>query len=374
MLSKREKMIRTLREGYKDEALFVTYKDVIVPTADLWDHVGRENVGIITFGDAHKYVSHKCSIERNEIVENGWKGEFNVLKTPIGSLNEKKLHNPLLGSTAIREHYVKDIKDFEILQYYLNDLTVEPNLTRKPGESDSREHVMLTPSEAEALTGDDGLVMYVTDRTPFQQTWISWCELLDFAIYIAEEPDIVEPVLQRMGDLLLMAAEVAAEYARNNEVHLVSIPDNITAPVIGRANFEKYCLPYYEKIVAMFKPLGIRVFVHIDGDFKPLWSLIGKSGIGGIDSFSPTPANDTSIEDAVGMWPDMVLIANFPSPIHLSDEDTIYKTAIHLLEEGHKHGRMWMGLTENVPPDRWRQSIPPIIRAIGDYNAGLSKK
>ena len=365
-------MIRVLREGYKDEALFVTYKDVIVPTADLWDHVGRENVGILTFGDAHKYVPHKCSIESNAIVEKGWKGELNILKTPIGTLTEKKLYNPLLGSSATREHYVKDINDFEILMYYLNDLTVEPNLVRRPGESPPSEHIMLTPSEADALTGDDGLVMFVIDRTPFQQMWITWCELLDFAMFIAEDPNIVSPVLQRMGDLLLLAAEVAADYARGNEVHLVSIPDNITAPVIGKANFEKYCLPYYEKVVAMFKPLGIRVFVHIDGDMKPLWPLIGKSGIGGIDSYSPSPANDTPIEEAVAMWPDMVLIANFPSPIHLSDEDTIYRTATHLLEEGLQNGRMWMGLTENVPPDRWRKSIPPIIRAIGDYNAKFS--
>ncbi len=43
----------------------------------------------------------------------------------------------------------------------------------------------------------------------------------------------------------------------------------------------------------MLSDRNVPVFVHMDGDLKPLWNAIGESRVGGLDSFSPTPDNDT---------------------------------------------------------------------------------
>ena len=50
----------------------------------------------------------------------------------------------------------------------------------------------------------------------------------------------------------------------------------------------------------------VPVFVHMDGDLKPLWQDIAGSRVGGLDSFSPAPDNDTTVAEAVSMWPDNV--------------------------------------------------------------------
>lgn len=47
------------------------------------------------------------------------------------------------------------------------------------------------------------------------------------------------------------------------------------------------------------------VFVHVDGDLRPLWKAIGESRVGGFDSLSlslsPPPDNDTGPGDVVRM-------------------------------------------------------------------------
>jgi hypothetical protein len=164
-----------------------------------------------------------------------------------------------------------------------------------------------------------------------------------------------------------MLRDTFAITARSGAPYAV-IPDNITAPVIGPNYFRQYCLPYYRELSAL---MGDRpVFVHMDGDLKPLWNLIGESGIRGIDSFSPPPDNDTSVEMALKIWPQMRLGMNFPSSVHLQDEQHIYEMAMEILRQGGHSGRLQIQISENVPPGLWRKSYPAIVKAIDDYSRG----
>jgi hypothetical protein len=94
---------------------------------------------------------------------------------------------------------------------------------------------------------------------------------------------------------------------------------------------------------------------------------IGEAGIRGVDSLSPAPDNDTSVADAIREWPGMRLLVNFPSSIHLADEDTIERTAREILEQGGRTGRLQIQVSENAPPEAWKKSFPPIVRAIREF-------
>ena len=115
----------------------------------------------------------------------------------------------------------------------------------------------------------------------------------------------------------------------------------------------------------------IPVFVHMDGDLKPLWNAIGASGVRGLDSFSPPPDNDTRPADAVALWPEMRLWLNFPSSVHLAEPEAIYQRALQILEEAGHTGRLQIQVSENVPPGVWRRSYPAIVRAIAEYGRPL---
>ncbi len=109
---------------------------------------------------------------------------------------------------------------------------------------------------------------------------------------------------------------------------------------------------------------GRPVFVHMDGDLRPLWDAIGESAIGGIDSLSPPPDNDTSVADARRMWPGLRLWVNFPSSVHLRPDAEVRRAAERLLEEDGRSGRLQIQVSENVPASAWRTSYAAIAAAI----------
>ena len=63
----------------------------------------------------------------------------------------------------------------------------------------------------------------------------------------------------------------------------------------------------------------------------------------------------------------MRLFVNFPSSVHLLEPDRIYARAMQILQEAGHTGRLWIQISENVPPGVWRTSYPEIVRATRDF-------
>jgi len=214
--------------------------------------------------------------------------------------------------------------------------------------------------------GDDGLPMAVLSRTAFQQLWIQWVSLPDLAYHMADAPDVVAECVALLNGIQRKEMEAARDAARQIPVYIVNFPDNITAPVIGGSNFQKYCVPMYDEMKAML-PDDTALAVHMDGDLLALRDAIAGAKFDALDSFSPLPDNDTSVAEAIRMWPDKKLMINFPSSVHLADEDEIFRQAEQILDEGGRTGRLWIQISENVPPGLWKKSYPKIVEAVQNF-------
>jgi len=244
---------------------------------------------------------------------------------------------------------VQEREDYDILISYLKNVNVHPNY----------DHYLRDLHEL----GEDGVPMVTLGITPFQQLWIEWVSLFDLSMHLADFPDVVEECVRLMNVILRKQFAIVRDACREIPIHFVNFPDNVTAPVIGDAKFRKYCVPLYNEMAEMLDD-SIPVIIHMDGDLKSIYSAIGESKIGGIDSFSPPPDNDTSVAEALAMWPKMRILVNFPSSVHLSSAEQIYTQAINLMEEGGASGRMWIQISEDMPADAWKKSFPEIVRAI----------
>ncbi|MGE5531650.1 MAG: uroporphyrinogen decarboxylase family protein, partial [Bacteroidota bacterium] len=181
------------------------------------------------------------------------------------------------------------------------------------------------------------------------------------------EPELLAEVTAELTRIELDVFESIRRACRDLPIRFVDVPDNITAPTIGPTNFRKYCVPLYQRLSEMLAEQDVKVFVHMDGDLKPLWDQIGQSGVRGLDSFSPPPDNDTSAAQALTMWPEMRLFMNFPSSVHLGAQQVIYDTTIEILEQAGRSGRLEIQVSENVPPGVWKTSYPQIVKAIRDF-------
>ena len=202
--------------------------------------------------------------------------------------------------------------------------------------------------------------MAFVEPTPWQQLWIVWAGLEGLSYHLADCPDHVEHTLA----LLERRARQIFEVAYCSPAPFINIDDNITAPAIGPTRFRKYCAALYDELAGMLAERGAPLFVHMDGMLKPLWKDIARCRVGGLDSFTPVPDCDTTVAEAVALWPDKRLWLNFPSSVHLAPPTLIRATADEILAAAGHTGRLQIQVSENVPLDVWRTSFPVIVEAI----------
>lgn len=362
MMNMQERMLAVVRGEWHDRVPFVQYSGITSPDDDavVRDAVGPENIGFLQWTQAHRADAPNCRFEMERIEANGTPGFRRTLHTPVGSLFEERLEEPTLGTTANARHFVQSIEDYTVLLAYLRDLTIEPD-----------------PSalrDTWAVLGDSGLPHVSVGRTPYQQLWIEWVDINDLIPHMCERPDLMEEVMEEMARVQTEILKAVCTVAKEEPIPHIDFADNITAPMIGNDLFRRYCLRAYDELADMLDAAGldIPVMVHMDGDLKALWPDIGASRVRGLDSMSPPPDNDTSVADAQSLWPEMRLLINFPSSVHLSDPDVIYQKALDILEEGGRQGRLQIQISENVPPGAWRHSYPAIIQAIDDFGAACA--
>ena len=351
-MTMRERILAVIKGGRPDRAPFVQYSDLAAPNEEIWSEIGRENLGILRWVRIYRLAHPNCGLHTEAIERDGLKGHRIRIETPGGVMTEERLLEPTFGTASIVKHFVTEADDYDALCAYLEDSVVVEDLAEFHRADDE--------------LGDDGLPLVRVERTPFQQLWIQWVGIQDLALHLVDCPERVARCVAAM----VREARQAFEIVARTPVPFVNFPDNITAPVIGEANFLTYCIPLYREFAQRLAGKDIPILVHMDGDLKPLWKAIDTSGINGLDSLSPPPDNDTSVADAVSRWPDMCVLVNFPSSVHLKSPAEIYDQAGQILQQGAHTGRLQIQISENMPPGAWRKSFPEIIRAIRDFRKG----
>ncbi len=342
----RDRMLALIQGRPHDRVPFVQYSGLAAPNEEVWAHVGRGRVGLLQWCSIHRVETPNCRFEHEDFERDGKRFRRTTLHTPAGSLFEERQFEPAYGSSSIRRHYVQEPRDYDVLLAYLRDGIVMDDYAGY--------------AKVDAALGDDGLPLAAVERTPYQQLWVQWVGLSNLSVHLAECPDKVAAVVQHLNQ----RARLIFELALRSPAPFIDFPDNITAPAIGPDRFRRYCVPLYNELAAMLAERDAYVFVHMDGDLKPLWDAIGASGVRGIDSMSPPPDNDTSVAAARKMWPEMRLWINFPSSCHLRGYKGARKVAEQILEEDGGSGLLQIQVSENVPHDAWRESYRAIADAV----------
>ena len=323
----------------------------LLPLDAVRQRIGRERVGVLRWSQVHRVEHPSCRFETQDYFVDGSRWQRITLHTPAGTLYEERAFEPVYGSSSIHKHFVQEPQDYEALWAYLQDGVVLPDELRY--RKDERE------------LGDDGLPLVAVERTPYQQLWVQWVGLSHLSWHLADYPDRVQHTIE----LLTARARHILEIAWRSAAPFVDFPDNITAPAIGPQRFEQYCVPLYNTLADMLAERGALVFVHMDGDLKPLWKEIAASRVGGLDSFAPAPDNDTTVAQAISLWPEKRLFVNFPSSVHLQSPEQVRAEAEAILAAGGHTGRLTLQISENVPLSAWHTSFPPILSAIEAFGA-----
>lgn len=268
-------------------------------------------------------------------------------ETPVGTLTE--VNRPAGFTSWHLERAFKRPEDYAKLRFLVQDQRFEPRY-----EEYQRK---------EAELGEDFILRTGIAATPLHQIMIQWMGVETFAVEWAERRDEILSLYHLMAR---RQREIHQLVARSPASH-ANYGGNEVPEVMGVERFEQYCLPLYEEAAFELHPRGVLLGSHFDGNNRAWAHLVATSSLDYVEAFTPPPDCDLSVRDALDFWPDKFLWLNFPSSVHLDSLAGIQAATRELIAEAAPGDRIIIGITEDIPAERWQQNMLAIARTIDDF-------
>ena len=135
---------------------------------------------------------------------------------------------------------------------------------------------------------------------------------------------------------------------------------------MGRQRFAEYVVPLYDECAEVFHAHGKLLGAHLDGNNAGWADLVAASALDYVEAFTPAPDTDMTLDDALRAWPDKVLWINFPSSVHLASIAQVRRTAREIVAVARETNRVILGITEDIPPDRWQENLLAVSEVINE--------
>ncbi len=73
-----------------------------------------------------------------------------------------------------------------------------------------------------------------------------------------------------------------------------------------------------------------------------------------------------TVLEALDAWPAKFLWINFPSSVHLASIEKIKRTTREIIDAAAGTNRLIIGITEDIPEDRWQGNLLAISEVINE--------
>lgn len=303
------------------------------------------------------FARHECLSEvKNSIFDINYRWidgeliEIHKFETPVGTVSQQVGKDPTYGSYWRKKHYIENREDYKIVQYI-----VENTVFR-----DQRAAI----SKRLKDVGDDGVIFPRVDRSPYQKILIELVRPEKFFMDLFfDDP---EPVLDLMAAIEHRLIE-HYEMALDTEAELLWMPENVTSDMTPPDAFEKYNIPFYEKVGKMIHDAGKLMVVHMDGKLKALKDLIVRTPIDVIESFTFLQmSGDMTIKETKSLWPHKVICANFPSNLSTEPKQKIESYLKNIVSEFGDKAFM-MAISEDIPWDTYEHVTTVLTDFINNH-------
>ncbi|MBN1671596.1 MAG: hypothetical protein JXR37_11210 [Kiritimatiellae bacterium] len=213
---------------------------------------------------------------------------------------------------------------------------------------------------AERALGEDVILRAGVGATPLHQIMIGWMGVETFAV---EWMDRRDEIMTLYDALVQQQRRIYPLVAKSPALH-ANYGGNETGNVMGRERFEQFVVPHYNEAAEIFHQHGKFLGSHLDGNNRVWADLVAGSGLDYIEAFTPAPDCDMTLAEAMAAWPGKVLWINFTSSAHLRPVPGVEAETRKLLQEAAPADRLIVGITEDIPQERWQQNLLAISRVI----------
>ena len=343
----RARVEAALRFEDVDHVPFTVYECMIPQCADE-RQMRNEGLCIVQRGPGvFSTQTPGISEEHITYVENGRSRVRTIIHTPKGDLT--RIDEPAPGTSWNVEKLFKGPEDYERI---LCTITAREHTPAYEGFQRKAEEM-----------GDDATLRAGVGYSPLQEILYRILGVEQFAIEWAENRDEV----MRLYDALTEDRRSIYEIVARSPALCANYGGNVSPEIIGVERFEKYILPHYDEFADIMHAHGKLMGVHLDANNRVLAPWVAKSKMDYVEAFTPPPDCDLSVAEARAMWPDKVIWINFPSSVFLQPDVTIRETTRQLLHEAAPGNGFIIGITEDMPPNRWRPGMMAINRAVQEF-------
>jgi len=183
------------------------------------------------------------------------------------------------GSWGLTEHRVKDLADLRIMRYIVEHTQYKPRYDRLQTLMDQ--------------IGQSGACDTVLQRSPFGKLVHMYMGFENVIYNLADSPgEILDFLAFQEHYDLKMAQLAAAAPAR-----VVIMSDHADENLISPRYYEKYCIPFYQKMNAILHNAGKLVSTHLDGNIHGYMPLLKDTGFDILDGCTPAPMMNYEVEE-----------------------------------------------------------------------------
>jgi len=329
--------IRAVLHGEMPDQVPLTIYWIMLPSGERERRLREAGLAIVERMALYWEEYPNCEITQREYRENGVRTIRETVRTPAGEVTSVRKVGLAYDSEMHSEYFIKRPEDYRVMEYMIRDAVYHPDY--------DAYHI------AQDRLGEDGYVLPHIGYSPLMRMLVQLMGLERFSFDMIERTDeffsLYELLCERRRDLYRIYAESPAE--------AVLYGGNVVANIMGRKRFEEYIVQCYNECADYLHEKGKLLGVHMDADNKALAPAVAASKIDMIEAFTPPPDCDMSVAEARQVWPDRILSCNFPSSVHLADDETIAETTREMLRQAAPGGRFIIGVTEDIPEAHmWR--------------------
>ncbi|MCC7519674.1 MAG: hypothetical protein IT578_10880 [Verrucomicrobiae bacterium] len=338
----RERVEAVLRGKRPSKTPFTMYENKIPQCAA--EREMRARGLCIVKRDVPAFCTVYPNVRTTQAVE--WRDEKKFVRTryetPAGVL--ESLYEEAGFTQWWHEKLFKSADDYKALLFFLQDARHTPNYAAFARAQDD--------------FGGDAIFRAGFGLEPLQDL-ISG-NLMDMQDFCVEWMDHRDDVLRLYAAIVEQRRAIYSLVA-DSPAWIANYGGNVTVDIIGVRNFEEYYLPHYQEAAEAMHRRGKLVGCHLDANCRLLAPLIARSSLDYIEAFTPAPDTDMTLAEARAAWPDKVLWINFPSSVHLRPDSEVEQTAFRLADEAGRSEGFLMGITEDIPANRWQASCRAIM-------------
>lgn len=343
-MTPRARIERALRGGRSEHVPFTIY-ECMIPQCAAERELRNRGLGIVNRRPVFKTHTPNVRVTEQAQWKEGRKLVRTLYETPHGVLTS--LTEDVGFTTWRHELLFKRPEDYAAIRFLLRDEAYEPCYAEF--------------AAAQAAFGEDAIFRANFGLEPLQEL-ISG-RIMAMETFCAEWMERRDEVLRLYEILVANRRRIYPLVAESPAGH-ANYGGNVVPEIIGRETFERYYVPHYNEAAEAMHRHGKAIGCHFDANTRLIAAAIGGTALDYIEAFTPAPDSDMTVAEARAAWPGKVLWINFPSSVHLRSDDEVERTTRQLIQQAGGGDGFLIGITEDMPPDRWQDSCRAIMRGI----------